>query len=62
MVVSEYGELLNVKPMVKTKTEAVYREVQMIDGNSDAKTLLKKLHTNPNCYFLYDPKSHFTNA
>jgi hypothetical protein len=27
MLVSEYGELLNVKPMIKTKNEAVLREV-----------------------------------
>ncbi len=27
MVVSEYGELLNVKPMIKTKPETIYREV-----------------------------------
>lgn len=62
MLVSEYGELLNVKPMIKTKTETIYREVQMIGDNSDAKTLMKKLHQSPNCYFLFDPKGHFTNA
>ena len=62
MLVSEYGELLNVKPMIKTKNEAVLREVQMIGDNTDAKVLLKKLHHNPNTYFLFEPKAHFTNA
>ena len=62
MLVSEYGELLNVKPMIKTKPEIQYREVQMIGDNTEAKTLLKKLHHNPNTYFLFDPKAHFTNA
>lgn len=27
MLVSEYGELLNIKPMIKTKNEPVLREV-----------------------------------
>lgn len=62
ILVSEFGELLNVKPMNKTKPEAQYREVQMIGDNTDAKILLKKLHHNPNAYFLFDPKAHFTNA
>lgn len=62
MVVSEYGELLNVRPMIKTKNEAVLREVQMIGDNTDAKVLLKKLHHSPNTHFLFDPKAHFTNA
>ncbi len=62
MLVSEYGELLNVKPMIKTKTEPVLREVQMIGDNTDAKVLLKKLHHSPNTYFLFEPKAHFTNA
>ena len=59
---SEYGELLNVKPMNKPKQEVVYREVQMIGDNTEAKVLLKKLHQNPNMFFLFDPKAHFTNA
>ena len=62
MLVSEYGELLNVKPMIKTKNEVVLREVQMIGDNTDAKVLLKKLHHSPNTYFLFDPKAHLTNA
>ena len=62
MLVSEYGELLNIKPMIKSKPDVVYRDVQMIGDNTDAKTLLKKLYHNPNTFFLYDPKAHFTNA
>jgi hypothetical protein len=62
MLVSEYGELLNIKPMTKAKQETVYREVQMIGDNTEAKVLLKKLYHNPNTYFLFDPKAHFTNA
>lgn len=34
----------------------------MITDNSDSKLLLKKLHHNPNTFFLFDPKGHFTNA
>lgn len=34
----------------------------MIGDNTDAKVLLKKLYHNPNTYFLFDPKAHFTNA
>jgi hypothetical protein len=34
----------------------------MINDNTDAKDLLKKLYHNPNTYFLFDPKAHFTNA
>lgn len=62
MLVSEYGEILNIKPMIKTKNEVTYREVQLINDNTEAKTLLKKLHSSPNTYFLFDPKAHFTNA
>lgn len=62
MLMSEYGELLNIRPMVKAKTEVQYKEVQMIGDNSDAKTLMKKLNTSPNTFFLFDPKAHFTNA
>jgi len=62
MLMSEYGELMNIKPMNKPKQEIVYREVQMIGDNTEAKVLLKKLHQNPNMYFLFDPKAHFTNA
>jgi hypothetical protein len=62
MLMSEYGELLNIKPMIKTKGETQYKEVQMIGDNSDAKTLMKKINTSPNTFFLFDPKAHFTNA
>jgi hypothetical protein len=34
----------------------------MIHDNSDSKILLKKLYHNPNTFFLFDPKGHFTNA
>ena len=63
MVVSEYGDLLDVKPMIKgAKNEVLYREVQMIGDNTESRQLLKKMHCHPNMYFLYDPKAHFTNA
>jgi hypothetical protein len=62
MIVTEYGELLNIKPMTKPKQEVVFREVSIIGDNSDAKTLIKKMNCNPNMYFLFDPKGHFTNA
>lgn len=62
MLMSEYGELLNIKSMVKAKPEVQYKEVQMIGDNSDAKTIMKKMNTSPNTFFLFDPKAHFTNA
>jgi len=62
MLVSEYGELMNVKPMTKPKPEPQFREVQLINDNTDAKTLLKKLNHNPKTFFLFDPKGHFSNA
>ena len=34
----------------------------MIGDNTNGKDLLKKMHHQPNTYFLFDPKSHFTNA
>jgi hypothetical protein len=34
----------------------------MINDNTDSKNLLKKLHHNPNTFFLFDPKAHFTNS
>jgi hypothetical protein len=34
----------------------------MINDNTETKQLLKKMHHNPNMYFLFDPKGHFTNA
>jgi hypothetical protein len=62
MLVSEYGELLNVKPMLKARPDIIYRDVQMIGDNTDTKVLLRKLYHNPNTYFLFDPKAHFSNA
>lgn len=62
MIVSEYGELLHVKPMTKLKNETQYRQVSMINDNTDSRTLLKKMHHNPKMFFLYDPRGHFTNA
>lgn len=62
MLISEYGELLNVKPMIKTKPDIQYRDVQMINDNTDSKKLLQKLHHSPNTFFLFEPKGHFTNA
>jgi hypothetical protein len=44
MLVSEYGELLNLKPMTKLKpatdTTKDVRQVIMMDDNTDTKTLL----------------------
>ena len=62
MLISEYGELLNVKPMLKERKAVDYRDVQMINDNTESKELLQKMHHNPNMFFLFDPKGHFTNA
>jgi|688.fasta_scaffold355443_1 tryptophanyl-tRNA synthetase len=66
MLVSEYGEILNVKPMTKmSKSDGKHdiREVIMIDDNTDVKTLQKKLNHSPKAYFLYNPtKGHWQNA
>lgn len=62
MLVTEYGELLNVKPMLKPKNETLFREVQMIGDNTSTDDLIKKMYTNPNMYFLFNPKGHFVNA
>ena len=62
MLVTEYGDLLNIKPMIKPKPESEYREVSIIGDNTEKKELLKKMNCNPNMYFLFDPKGHFTNA
>ena len=43
MLVSEYGELLNVRPMTKLKPadgKQDLREVIMVDDNTDTKTLV----------------------
>lgn len=34
----------------------------MIGDNTKAADLLKKMRTNPNMYFLFDPKGHYVNA
>jgi len=64
MLVSEYGELLNLKPMTKLqpineKKTSDIREVIMIDDNTDVKTIIKKMNHNPKAYFLYKPLGHY---
>ena len=62
---SEYGDLLNVKPMTKPQKadgKEDLRQVFMVDSNSDAKSLLKKMNHNPKAFFLFNPKSHYANA
>jgi len=64
MLVSEYGELLNLKPMTKLqpineKKTSDIREVIMIDDNTDVKTIIKKINHNPKAYFLYKPLGHY---
>lgn len=66
MLASEYGELLNLRPMTKLKpassAEKDTRQVIMIDDNTDTKSLLKNIDHNPKAYFLYNPKGHHANA
>ena len=68
MLISEYGDLLNVKPMTKLKPvtkEGIkedLRQVFMINSNSDAKNLLKKMDHNPKAYFLFNPEGHYING
>ena len=52
--VSEYGDLLNVKPMTKLKpveqegdSKEDLRQVFMINDNQDYKGLIKKMNHNP---------------
>jgi hypothetical protein len=63
MLVSEYGELLNLKPMTKLKpvadTSKDVRQVIMMDDNTDTKTLLKKMNHNPKAFFLYNSLGHY---
>lgn len=64
MLVSEYGELLNLKPMTKLQSTAErqqsdLRQVIMIDDNTDSKTLIKKMNHNPKAFFLYKPTGHY---
>ena len=64
MLVSEYGELINLKPMtklqpIKERQQSDIREVIMIDDNTDVKTLMKKMNHSPKAYFLYNPLGHY---
>ena len=65
-LVTEYGELLDIKPMRRSKTHKTgrrdFREVRMIGDNTDAKSLYKWMNQNHNAYFLFDPKAHYTNS
>ena len=65
-LVSEYGDLLNIRPVQKSKTlktgKMDLRKVKMINDNTTAKTLLKSLNQHPNTYFLFDPQSHYINS
>lgn len=68
MLVSEFGELLNLKPMTKLQSvqaarqQSDLRQVIMIDDNTDVKTLMKKMNHNPKAYFLYNPLGHYQNS
>ena len=63
IIVTEFGDLLNIKPMSRSKLdEPDYREVKIIGDNTNGKDLLKILNHNPKLYFLFDPKGHFVNA
>ena len=33
----------------------------MLDNNSDARSLLKKMDHNPKAYFLFSPEGHYVN-
>ena len=69
MLISEYGDLLNVKPMTKLKpaksslsTKEDLRQVFMLNNQSDVKSLLKKMHHHPKAFFLFSPEGHYVNA
>ena len=54
ILVSEYGDLLNVKPQTKLKyrenesdVKDDLRQVFMVDDNQDVKGLIKKMNHNP---------------
>ena len=34
----------------------------MIDDNSDARSIVKKMNHNPKAYFLVNPQSHYANS
>lgn len=65
MLVSEFGELLNLKPMTKLqpietiRQQSDLRQVIMIDDNTDVKTLIKKMNHHPKAFFLYNPLGHY---
>ena len=67
--ISEYGDLLNVKPMTKLVPadwakggKEDYRQVFMIDDNTDHKNLIKKMNHNPKAFFLFNPQGNYANA
>jgi hypothetical protein len=59
MLVSEYGDLLNIKSIARSRTSKTgktdLREVKMISDNTEAKILMKQLNANPSTYFLFHP-------
>jgi hypothetical protein len=68
-LVSEYGDLLNLRPLsklIKVSGDATnkkdLRQVHMISDNTDVKSLIKKMDHNPKDYFLFDPSSHYINS
>ena len=65
VLLTEYGELVNVKPMkqIKVPDERKYREVYMIDDNSTVKVILHTMDTKKDWFFMFDPeKMHYTNS
>ena len=67
MLVSEYGDLLNIRPVSRSRSSKTgktdLREVRMICDNTEAKTLLKQLKGNQSTFFLFNPsQAHYTNA
>jgi len=67
-LVSEYGDLLNLRPLSKQikvsgdATKKDLRQVHMISDNTDVKSLIKKMDHNPKDFFLFDPSSHYINS
>ena len=59
MLVSEYGDLLNIRPVSRSRSSKTgktdLREVRMICDNTEAKTLLKQLKGNQSTFFLFNP-------
>ena len=58
-LVSEYGDLLNIRPILVSKTyktgKSDFREVKLIGSNHSAKDVIKQLNKHPNTFFLFDP-------